>query len=71
MPTKENAFAKAKIQAFDDWLELWDSAPVKSRIRRLVLTPADLPGSRDRYVEQLVWTELGETARELIKKDIT
>ena len=70
MPTKENAFAKAKIQAFDEWLELWDSAAVKSRIRRLVLSPADLPSNRDRYVEQLVWTQLGETARELIKQDL-
>ena len=70
MPTKENAFAKAKIQAFDEWLELWDSAAVKSRIRRLVLSPADLPSSRDRYVEQLVWTQLGETARELLKQDL-
>ena len=70
MPTKENTFARAKIQAFDEWLELWDSAAVKSRIRRLVLSPADLPVSRDRYVEQLVWTQLGETARELIKQDL-
>ena len=70
MPTKENAFAKAKIKAFDEWLELWDSAAVKSRIRRLVLSPADLPVSRDRYVEQLVWTQLGETARELLKQDL-
>ena len=71
MPTKENAFARAKIQAFDDWMELWDSAAVKSKIRRLILTPGNLPETRDRYVEQLVWTELGDTARELIKRDLT
>ncbi len=70
MPTKEGVFDAAKIKAFDDWLDLWDSSAVKSRMRRLILNPHNLPPSRDRYAEQLVWTELGETAQELIRRDL-
>ena len=62
MPAAESIPEKVRMDAFESWIDQCGISQIRDKIRRLRLSPEDLPRDRDRYAEQLVWTGLGRTA---------
>ena len=69
MPVKSDTMSAAKLAQFESLLRLWDCENLMSRIKKLHLPVRRLPESSDRCIEQLVYTELGEYAENLVRKD--
>ncbi len=69
MPVKNDGISMAKLEHFENMLKLWDCEALSERIRKIHLPVRGLPDSRDRYLEQLVYSELGEYTRSLLEQE--
>ncbi|MDD3339732.1 MAG: hypothetical protein PHS82_12855 [Lachnospiraceae bacterium] len=69
MPVKNDVMSTAKIRQFENLLRMWDCVPVLEKIQKLKLPYHGMLGGQERYVEQLMWSELGDFVREQIRKD--
>lgn len=68
MPVKDDCISAAKLEEFDEYLELSGKSGLQDRIRRLKLPYHNSFGRRDTYMEQLQWGELGDYVRQLLKR---
>lgn len=68
MPVKEDCISAAKLEEFDEYLETAGKSDLNSKIKRLKLPYHNSFGRRDTYLEQLLWGELGDYVRQLLKK---
>lgn len=68
MPGKEDAMSAAKVEEFEEYLSLSGRTSLKDRIRKLKLPSPAVSGRRDNYLEQLLWGELGDYTRQLLRK---
>ncbi len=62
MPAAEDIPEKVRMDAFESWIDQCGIPKIRGNIRVLRLPTEDLPKSRDRYAEQLIWTGLGRIA---------
>lgn len=71
MPVKEDCISVAKVEEFEEYLTASGHEPLKKRILKLKLPYHCDFGRRDGYLEQLLWGELGDYTRQLLRKQIS
>ncbi|MCI8724870.1 MAG: hypothetical protein HFG66_01860 [Hungatella sp.] len=67
MPVKEDGVSSAKLEEFEEYLDTAGYEALRERIRRVKLPYHSSFGRRDTYAEQLLWGELGDYVRQLLK----
>ena len=67
MPVKEDSVSAAKLEEFDEYLQVSKREDLKDRIRRVKLPYHSSFGRKDTYMEQLLGGELGDYVRTLLK----
>lgn len=67
MPVKEDGVSSAKLEEFDAYLDITGNGAVSDRIRRVKLPYHSSFGRRESYMENLLWGELGDYVRQLLK----
>ena len=67
MPIKEDGVSSAKLDEFEEYLKVTGRENLKEIIRRVKLPYHSCFGRRDPYMEQLLWGELGDYVRQLLK----
>lgn len=69
IPVLKDVVSEAKITQFENMLRVWDYPQVLTRTVKLQLPSfIQLPG-RESYVEKLMWSELGDYVKDLLRKD--
>lgn len=69
MPVLSDSLSQAKIQQFENLLRLWDAVPVLEKIQKVKPPYHKSFGSRSDYVEQLVWSQLGDYVRKVLREE--
>lgn len=67
MPVKEDGVSSAKLEEFDNYLKVSHQESIRDRISRVKLPYHSSFGRKDTYMEQLLWGELGDYVRKLLK----
>lgn len=67
MPVKEDTISAAKLGEFDQYLEGSGRESLRERIHRVRLPYHNSFGRKETYLEQLLWGELGDYVRQLLK----
>lgn len=67
MPVKDDCVSAAKIQEFEGYLKEAGAEEILERITRLKLPYHSSFGRRENYMEQLLWGELGDYVRQLLR----
>ncbi len=67
MPVKEDCVSAAKLEEFEKYLQVSKREDIKDRIRRVKLPYHSNFGRKDSYMEELLWGELGDYVRNLLK----
>ncbi|MBT9776158.1 hypothetical protein GPL15_06515 [Clostridium sp. MCC353] len=67
MPVKDDCMSAAKLEEFEEYLTQSGKAGLLDKIQRLKLPYHSNFGRRDTYLEQLLWGELGDYVRQLLK----
>lgn len=70
MPVEEDSVSKAKIEEFFYHMESAGCGDLKSRIKKIKLPRPSRPLKGENYLEQLLWGELGDYVRQLLKGGI-
>ncbi len=68
MPVKDDCLSAAKVEEFEEYLVSSGHESLKNRIQKLKLPYHCSFGRRDNYLEQLLWGELGDYTRQLLRK---
>ena len=69
MPVLPGGSSNAKMAAFDTFLKMSGAERIAGRIRHLQMNIVNMPDNRDRYLQQIVWSDVGDYARECIRRD--
>ena len=69
MPVRTDPMSQAKIHQFENLLRLWDKIPVLETIQKIKLPYHRSVNKGGGYLDDLVWSELGDYVRELIRKE--
>lgn len=69
MPIRTDAMSQAKINQFESMLRLWDKMEVLEKIQKIKLPYYRTIHKGGGYFDDLVWSELGDFVRELIRKE--
>jgi cellulose biosynthesis protein BcsQ len=69
MPVREDGLSLAKLEQFEKILRQKNSGALLEKIRKLKLPFHSSFGGKKDYVEQLVWGELGDYVRKLIREE--
>ena len=67
MPVKEDCVSSAKVEEFEEYLQLSGQETLHQRIYKTKLPYHSSFGRKDTYMEQLLWGELGDYVRKLLK----
>lgn len=67
MPVKEDGVSCAKLEKFEQYLDVSHRESLRERIMRVKLPYHNSFGRKDDYMEQLLWGELGDYVRSLLK----
>lgn len=67
MPVKEDSVSLAKIEEFFNHMDSSGNEYLRDKIKKLKLPYHSSFGRRDNYLEQLLWGELGDYVRQLLK----
>lgn len=67
MPIREDYMSGAKIEQFEKLLNIAGYEELNSKIKKVKLPYHNSFGSRECYAEQLIWSELGDYVRQLIR----
>lgn len=70
MPVKEDSVSLAKIEEFYNHMDTSGHGEIKEKIKKLKLPYHSSFGRRENYLEQLLWGELGDYVRQLLKGGI-
>lgn len=71
MPVREDGLSAAKLHQYEKLLEFVGYEDLKGKTRKLKLPFHNSFGSGTHYVEQLVWSELGDFTRNLLREEGT
>ena len=69
MPIRADPVSQAKIQQFEHTLQVWEKQAVLDRIRKIKPPYHRSTRSGTGYMDDLVWSELGDYVREMIRKE--
>lgn len=69
MPVLGDVMSRAKLAQAERLLKTWNMPEIQDRIERLKLPYYAAAGDGSNYVEQLVWSELGDYVRSLLRKE--
>lgn len=69
MPVRTDPVSQAKISQFENLLRVWDKIPVLEKIQKVKLPYHRTIHKGGGYFDDLVWSELGDFVRELIRKE--
>lgn len=67
MPVKEDGISAAKIREFEAYAERTGNNGILEKIRKLKLPYHRGFGRKENYIEQLLWSELGDYVRKLLR----
>ncbi|MBQ8637667.1 MAG: hypothetical protein IJ468_00695 [Lachnospiraceae bacterium] len=67
MPVKEDPVSQGKIESFESWMKMKNKMDQLARIEKLKLPFYRPFGSGEMYLEQMLWGELGDYVRTLVK----
>lgn len=67
MPVKDDGVSAAKLEEFEQYLEMSHQEKLKEQIQKVKLPYHSSFGRKDAYMEQLLWGELGDYVRKLLK----
>lgn len=67
MPVKEDSVSLAKIQEFYDHMDRSGYGKLEEKIKKIKLPYHNSFGRRENYLDQLLWGELGDYVRQLLK----
>lgn len=67
MPVKEDGISTAKLEEFEQYLERTGNKELTEKIRRVKLPYHRNFGRKENYLEQLLWSELGDYVRQLLR----
>lgn len=65
-PVKEDVISLAKVEAFEAYLDVAGKGEIKEKIRKVKLPDPANVRKQERYVDQLLWGELGDYVRQMI-----
>jgi hypothetical protein len=68
MPVQDDCISAAKVEEFEEYLSASGHESVKKRTQKIKLPYHSSFGRRDSYLEQLLWGELGDYTRQLLRK---
>ena len=68
MPVKDDCMSAAKVEEFEEYLASSGREVLKSRIQKVRPPYHSSFGRRDNYLEQLLWGELGDYTRQILRK---
>ena len=69
MPVRQDVMSAAKLQQFEQLLQMWNYSGLLERIEKVRL-PYHRTEKRGReYLDELVWSQLGDFVRELVRKE--
>lgn len=68
MPVTSDVMSQAKISQFEKLLSMWDTADVREKLHKIKLPFHSNFGKGTPYVEQLVWSQLGDYVRQLLRE---
>lgn len=68
MPIRKDVISTAKIQHFEHLLQMWGRDLVLSKIQKVKLPYHQTLKQGKDYFDELVWSELGDYVRELLRK---
>lgn len=69
MPVREDSLAAAKIQQYEKVMIAREYEEVLQKTKKLKLPYHSSFGKKEHYVEQLIWGELGDYVRKLIREE--
>lgn len=67
MPVREDPVSEGKLESFESWMKMKNRTEILARIERLKLPFYRGFGSGEMYLEQMLWGELGDYVRTLVK----
>ena len=67
MPVKDDCMSVAKVEEFEEYLVRSGHEAIKERIQKIKLPYHSSFGRKENYLEQLLWGELGDYTRQLLK----
>lgn len=67
MPVKDDCMSVAKVEEFEEYLVRSGHEALKERIQKIKLPYHSSFGRKENYLEQLLWGELGDYTRQLLK----
>jgi len=71
MPIKEDCVSAAKLEEFEDYVRAAGKPQILERIQKVKLPYHGGLSRKENYVEQLVWGELGDYVRGLLKGQVS
>ncbi|MDO4519039.1 MAG: hypothetical protein Q4B47_01890 [Eubacteriales bacterium] len=69
MPVLSDVISAAKITQFENYLKVWDFSQILTKIVK-VKPPFHSAANAEDYFNQLVWSELGDYIRDLLRKEL-
>ena len=66
MPVKDDCISLAKLEEFEEYLVMAGRGALREKIQKVKLPCGRLTISRENYLEQLLWSELGDYVRHLL-----
>ena len=68
MPVRDDRISKCKLEQFEKLLRLRDYSQLLAGIETVVLPILSQNTDNSFWIEELVWSELGDFVRELLEK---
>lgn len=69
MPVREDPVAKAKIEQFENLAQMWDCGDMLKKVKKLTLPFHNSSRQGSSYLEGLVWSQLGDYVRQLLREE--
>ncbi|MGI6095216.1 MAG: hypothetical protein ACOYBL_07255 [Lachnospiraceae bacterium] len=69
MPVVNDMVSQAKISQFENLLVMWDMGELLNKIEKIRPPYHNSFGNGDSYVQQLMWSELGDYVRNLLRSE--
>ncbi len=67
MPVQSDPVSQGKVEEFETWMKLKNQTEVLGKVEKLKLPFYRPFGSQEMYLEQMLWGELGDFVRTLVK----
>ena len=69
MPVRSDLLSQAKIEQFENLLRIWDYNSAADKLTKISLPYFESKSRGRAYFEDLIWGELGDYVRSLLRKD--